>query len=317
MRNKSKFLRLLFSGSLVLIGQLAWAQTETATGSGSPFLNHVLNNLVLYVGFIVVAAAVFSLFYLLNMMVQVQKIKLLQEHGIELMEKTELLHRDPLWKRLYDRWTAAVPIDEEKDIMFDHSYDGIHELDNKLPPWWVAIFYISIGFAVFYLVVFHFTDYAIGSRDAYEIEMVQAQASIDEYLSKQADLVDETNATMLEDPAQLALGQTIFETNCVVCHGPNGQGASVGPNLTDEYWIHGGGVKNIFKTVKYGVPAKGMISWKATLRSKDIHRVASYIWSLQGSNPPDPKAPDGTIYVEEQMAVDSSATEAPVGEVQE
>ncbi|MBR9919621.1 MAG: c-type cytochrome [Bacteroidetes bacterium] len=314
MNNKFKNLRLILAGGLVMAGHLAWAQTEAAAESGSPLLNNIYDNMLLYAGFAVVAVAILSMFYLLNTLIQVQKMKLLQEHGAEVLEKADLLKRDPLWKRLYDRWTAAVPVEEEKDILMDHDYDGIRELDNRLPPWWVAIFYISIAFSAVYLVMYHFTDYGVGSREAYEMEMKQAEEDIEEWRSKQADLVDETNAEMLEDEAEIALGQTLFETNCVACHGPNGEGivgVGMGPNLTDEYWLHGGGVKNIFKTVKYGVEGTGMIAWKAQLRAKDIHRVSSYIWSLQGTNPPNPRPVDGEIYVpeDEPMASDSTSTE--------
>jgi cytochrome c oxidase cbb3-type subunit 3 len=97
------------------------------------------------------------------------------------------------------------------------------------------------------------------------------------------------------DTPDLEAGKAIFKTNCVPCHGPEA-GGIVGPNLTDKYWIHGGGIKNVFKTIKDGVPAKGMISWQAVLKPKQIQEVASYVLSLQGTKPANPKAPQGTIW---------------------
>jgi cytochrome c oxidase cbb3-type subunit 3 len=114
--------------------------------------------------------------------------------------------------------------------------------------------------------------------------------------------VNESNVEMLIDESELALGETIFTTKCTPCHGMAGEGNSIGPNLTDEYWLNGGGIKNVFKTIKYGVPEKGMISWKSQLRASDMHRVASYILSLQGTNPPNAKEPQGEIWTGEKIA---------------
>ena len=88
------------------------------------------------------------------------------------------------------------------------------------------------------------------------------------------------------------------------CHGQKGEGL-VGPNFADEYWIHGGGIKNVFKVIKYGVPDKGMIAWQAQLKPADMQKVGSYILTLQGTNPPNPKAPQGTIWA------DTAAVQAP------
>jgi cytochrome c oxidase cbb3-type subunit 3 len=131
-------------------------------------------------------------------------------------------------------------------------------------------------------------------------------------------MVNSETVIALTDADAISAGQGIYIQNCVACHGQKGEG-SVGPNLTDEYWIHGGGIKNVFKTVQNGVPAKGMISWKSQLSPKQIQQVSSFILTFQGTKPDNGKAPQGDIWKEEVAAVDStvvtvkdSAAAAPV-----
>ncbi|MDX2283134.1 MAG: cbb3-type cytochrome c oxidase N-terminal domain-containing protein [Bacteroidia bacterium] len=195
------------------------------------------------------------------------------------------------WSHISKKLTDAVPIEKEADIDLGHDYDGIRELDNSLPPWWKWGFYITIGYAAIYLVVFHLTgDWS--SKQEYDDEVALAEVQKQEYLKTAANLVDESSVTMLSDAAALASGKEIYTANCAVCHGAEGQGG-IGPNMTDAYWIHGGSVGKVFATIKYGVPAKGMIPWEGTLKPQQIQQVASYILSLQGTNPPNPKAPEG------------------------
>ena len=179
--------------------------------------------------------------------------------------------------------------------MLDHNYDGIRELDNILPPWWVGLFYATILIGVVYFSYYHISDKGLSSSEQYVVEMEEAEAAVKAYLAKQADQVDETNVELLLDEDQLALGESIFMNKCAVCHQADG-GGGVGPNLTDEYWLHGGDIKDVFTTIKYGVPEKGMISWKSQLRAGDMQRVASYILTLVGTTPAAPKAPEGDLY---------------------
>jgi len=116
-----------------------------------------------------------------------------------------------------------------------------------------------------------------------------------EILNKSGKLLNEENVTITNDAAALANGKNTFIKNCAACHGQNGEGL-VGPNFTDDYWIHGNKINDLFKTIKYGVPAKGMISWQTQLDPNQMQEVASYILTLRGSNPANPKAPEGTIY---------------------
>ncbi|MCB9185187.1 MAG: c-type cytochrome [Flavobacteriales bacterium] len=223
-------------------------------------------------------------------------------------------------------WTGslsgAVPIEQEQDILMDHEYDGIMELDNKLPPWWLYMFYFTIVFGVVYVGYYHFAD-GLSQEEEYLAEMAEAEEQKAAFLASSANNVDETNATVLTDAAALANGKEKFESLCVACHGPTGGSTQnppgVGPNLTDEYWMHGGGVKNIFKTIKYGVPAKGMISWEAQLSPRQIQEVASYIISLQGSNPENAKEPQGEKWTEDatqEVAPADTTEQAPAAEAE-
>ena len=202
------------------------------------------------------------------------------------------------WDKITDSWTKAVPIEEEESIDMHHDYDGIRELDNQLPPWWVAMFYGTIAFAIFY-VLYYSVGSGLSSQEEYIAEVEQAEIEKAAFLAKSASMVDENSVIMLEDAALLAEGKKIFVSNCAACHLEHGGGneGSVGPNLTDEYWLHGGDIKSVFSTIKYGVPTKGMISWQAQIKPYDMQKVASYILSLQGSNPAGAKAPQGDKYI--------------------
>jgi cytochrome c oxidase cbb3-type subunit 3 len=191
--------------------------------------------------------------------------------------------------------TDAVPLEKEEEILLDHEYDGIRELDNNLPPWWKYLFYLTIVFSVIYLMYYHVLGYGDLMIEEYQKEMAQAEKEKQEMMKLMANSIDETNVTLLTDEAAIKEGKDIFMANCAACHGQKGEGV-VGPNLTDAYWIHGGGIKNVFKTIKYGVPAKGMIAWETQLSPSQIQKVASYVLTLQGTNPPNGKAPEGEIW---------------------
>ncbi len=210
----------------------------------------------------------------------------------------EELHAPSFWTR-FDRnfLTKAVPVEKEADVMLDHDYDGIKELDNSLPPWWIWGFYLTIIWAVIYIVHFHIFDTGPLQVEEYNNEIAMAEQKIKERQAKMADFISPENVTALNTPEGLGSGKDIYTKNCVACHGPGGEG-TVGPNLTDEFWIHGGGIKNIFTTVTNGVPAKGMISWKSQLSPKQIQQVSSYILTLQGTKPANGKAPEGEKWLE-------------------
>lgn len=223
-----------------------------------------------------------------------------------------------LWiKKTYIKLVGTKPIEEEHEIILDHNYDGIKELDNNLPPWWVYGFYITIIFAVIYLLRFHVFN-GQGQYEELETEYAIANAAIVEYNKTAKDLVDFNTVEQLTDAASLAYGKKVFETICVACHKADG-GGGIGPNLTDKYWILGGGIKNVFHTItEGGRDGKGMIAWKQTYKPSEIQQIASYVLSLQGTTPAEPKAPEGEIWVDPNaetpaetntQATDSTAVE--------
>ncbi|KJD33300.1 cytochrome C oxidase subunit III [Tamlana nanhaiensis] len=201
-------------------------------------------------------------------------------------------------KNTYKKLLGSKPIEEEHEIILDHNYDGIRELDNSLPPWWIYSFYISIVFAAIYLLKYHVFN-GEGQFDELEQEYAEARIAIEEYKKTAKDLVDFNTVELLTDASDLSKGKKIFDGNCVACHKADG-GGGIGPNLTDEYWILGGGIKNVFKTVSEGGrDGKGMIAWKQNLKPSEIAQVASYVLSFQGTTPAEPKAPQGDLWVAE------------------
>jgi cytochrome c oxidase cbb3-type subunit 3 len=210
------------------------------------------------------------------------------------------------WNNLDKKFlTKAVPLEQEADMMLDHDYDGIKELDNALPPWWKYGFIITIFIAVLYLLKYEIWHNGPNPTEEYNTEMTTAKDEVDAYLASMKNNVDEKTVTMA-DAAGIAAGQVSFAKTCVPCHGTKGEGG-VGPNLTDDYWIHGGNVADLFKTIKYGYPDKGMQSWQATYSPIQIQELASYIKTLRGTNPPNGKAPQGDLFKEVAAAKDSTS----------
>jgi cytochrome c oxidase cbb3-type subunit 3 len=235
-----------------------------------------------------------------QLMTDEEKANKAYEDGLSLKDKS-------WYKNIMQLLTKTVPVEEEKQLLMDHDYDGIKELDNNLPPWWVYLFYACIVFAVVYLVRFEIMG-APDQETELKNEMAQAKIEVAEYMKTAPDLMDENSVTLLTDPADLDKGKAIFATNCVACHRADA-GGQIGPNLTDDQWILGGGIKNIFHTLNNGGrDGKGMISWKGTLKPKEMQAVASYVISLKGSNPKDPKAPEGEIWVDDKTSTSAPAS---------
>jgi cytochrome c oxidase cbb3-type subunit 3 len=199
-------------------------------------------------------------------------------------------------KKLSRVLNRAVPVEKEKDIMMDHEYDGIRELNNTIPPWFNVLFYGTIVFAVVYLLDYHVFGSGNVMYNEYSEEVRTAEEKRQELIRTGA-FINENNVTLLTDGASIDAGKQIFTVNCVPCHGPEA-GGTVGPNLTDQYWIHGGGIKNVFTTIKNGVPVKGMISWKTMLNPKQMQQVGSYVLSLQGTKPAIGKPPEGNLWAD-------------------
>ncbi|MFK7783111.1 cbb3-type cytochrome c oxidase N-terminal domain-containing protein [Psychroserpens sp.] len=217
--------------------------------------------------------------------------------------------------KIYSKLLGSKPIEEEHEIILDHNYDGIKELDNNLPPWWLYGFYASIIFGAIYLVRFHVLN-GDNQYDELETDLAQAKIDIEEYKKTAKDLVDFNTVELLADAGDLKAGQKIYEVNCVACHKADG-GGGIGPNLTDKHWILGGGIKNVFKTISEGGrDGKGMIAWKQSLKPSEMAQVASYVLQFEGTTPAEPKAAEGDIWVDKNVSTED-ATEAVTVEVEE
>ena len=266
------------------------------SGDKPAFIKYPMVSVFLFVFLFILVAIEITLNAVNRVMYQLltpeEKAKLDYENSLSLKEST-------WFKELMHKLTKTEPIEKEGDLLLHHDYDGIKELDNNLPPWWVYLFYITIIFSVIYLARFEIFG-ADNQEMELKKEMAQAKIDVEEYLKTAPDLMDEKTVVLLTDKESLEAGKEIFTTNCAACHRADG-GGQIGPNLTDAHWILGGGIKNVFHTITNGGrDGKGMVSWKTNgMKPKEIQKVASYILSLQGSNPKDPKDPEGEIWVDE------------------
>jgi cytochrome c oxidase cbb3-type subunit III len=224
--------------------------------------------------------------------------KLDEEAKARFLEEKQRVYKFTWLSNAYKKLVGTKPIEEEGEIILDHDYDGIKELDNNLPPWWLYGFYISIIFAAVYLLRFHVFN---GENQFAELEteIADAKLAIEAYKKTAKDLVDINTVTLLTDASDLSAGKATFEANCIACHMIDG-GGGIGPNLTDKYWILGGDIKSVFKTVSEGGRSgKGMIAWKQQLKPAQMAQVASYVLSLQGTTPANPKEPQGDLWADE------------------
>ncbi|HWA06850.1 MAG TPA: cbb3-type cytochrome c oxidase N-terminal domain-containing protein [Ignavibacteria bacterium] len=262
---------------MMLVNAVLFAQTTGQTDSASEYSKLAGAMVFLLVAFL------FVLFFILSS----PKYK----YSYERREKGL-----SLIGRLSQKLNRAVPLEREKDIMLDHDFDGIKELNNSVPPWFNLLFYGTILIAIIYMIDYHVLGTGTVMVDEYLNEVKIANEKREELIRTGA-FINENNVVLLTDAAELDKGKQIWTTNCTPCHGPDG-GGTVGPNLTDKNWIHGGGIKNVFMTVSNGVPAKGMISWKTLLTPKQVQQVSSYVLSLQGTTPANGKPPEGNLWVD-------------------
>jgi len=217
--------------------------------------------------------------------VMMRLIQMLNDEKAGIPKKERLT----MWEKLL----SLRPMSDEEELVMDHTYDGIYELDNPTPPWFNFLFYGTIIIAIIYMINYHVIGDGHVMENEYQAELAQWEVKTAAYQANQTDLIDESNVELVTDPALLAEAAVIFQAKCVACHGEQAEGKN-GPNLTDEYWIHGGELKEVFKTINQGVPEKGMIPWKGLLKPNEIQLMASYILSLQGTLPEGVgKAPEG------------------------
>ncbi len=228
----------------------------------------------------------------------------------EIQRKKSRISVKEKWQNMWNSLLGLRPMEEEKDLMIDHEYDGIVELDNPIPLWFNVLFYGTVVFGFIYLFVYHVFGWGMNQDQEYLHEVAQAEKAKQEYLAQSASLVDESSVEFNE--ALAPAGKAIFIANCAACHGNNGEG-TIGPNLTDRHWLHGGEIKDIFKTVKYGVPEKGMVPWEQTLTPAQIAEVSSYIVTLRDTNPANGKIAEG-VEVTTYESEGGAAAAEPMGE---
>lgn len=176
------------------------------------------------------------------------------------------------------------------DRVLEHSYDGIQEYDNPMPRWWLATFWGTIIFSILYLINIGPIGKGKGWIAEYEDDMKAFAAA--HPAPDAGDVSESTLTALVTDQKALTLGKTTYDSYCASCHRQDG-GGLIGPNLTDDFWLHGGNITDIYKTVVDGVLAKGMPPWGKSLKPEQLTAVTAYVVSLKGSNPANPKAPQG------------------------
>jgi cytochrome c oxidase cbb3-type subunit III len=282
---------ILFSGgSLSAMAQAA----ETSSFWTDPFNNpmtpfYALISLISVVIVLILLVA-FSMIRVINTLTENIAKEKAEKAGLTFKPKPSL------WSRFVQRMNASVPVEQEQTVELEHNYDGIRELDNHLPPWWKYLFYFTIVWSAIYLVVYHVSDSLPLQDDEYRNQISEAEELKKKLLAGKPKVeIDESTLSYSADAAIIAKGKEIYNINCQACHKADG-GGMIGPNLADDYWIHGGDVKDVYAIVKNGVPEKGMVSWAGVLSPEQIRDVSFFVMSLNGTNPPAAKGPQGTLY---------------------
>ncbi len=274
-------LSLMFAGG----GLMAQSTSESSTFWTQEVVFYALLGLVFITAVLVLVVALYVL--------QMLKTFVLKDMS---EEQRVAYEAEPSWfDKLWNNWNDLRPMEEEEALILDHDYDGIKELDNHLPPWWKGLFYLTIVYGVIYIMVFHVFKTAPLQAEQYKLEMAAAEEMKNSLPQPEVDF-DENTVTFTDDAGDLIAGKEIFERQCGTCHKNDGGGLA-GPNLTDQYWKHGGGMQNIYKTVKNGIPNTAMISWESLLNPVKMRQVSAYVMTLEGTNPPGAKAAEGELWV--------------------
>lgn len=289
---KRLFLSLLCVGA----SSATFSQQVTTSFWDNP-ADHPLLPIYIVIAFIVLIALLLSVvgIYLINVL----KMFTVQAEKEKARRLGKVFTPQPSWwSRVTQKLNASVPVSEEKNIELDHSYDGIKELDNHLPPWWTWLFYGTIAWSVVYIVLFHLSESLPLSLQEYQNEVAQAEEQQRILKASQPETqIDENALVFNNDAAMIEKGKTIFmNNNCGSCHRNDGGGNTIGPNLTDDYWIHGGEVKNVFATIKNGAVEKGMPAWGKSMKPEDVRDVTFFVMSLRGTNPENAKGPQGELF---------------------
>lgn len=284
---------VILIGGSILSSTSLWAQTAAPTATPSTF-DHF--NFVTWMLLFVLLIEILVLTFYTRLAFKLIEPKLTKE------EKEKKWTLGKWWKKSNN----FIPFEEESKLDTGHSYDGIRELDNGIPPWFSASFFLCILFAVVYLWNYHVVKASPLQLEEYTMEMDAAKLAKEKFLATQGSTLDENNIQLLAG-ADVEEGKKLFASNCAACHANDG-GGGTGPNLTDVFWIHGGDANSIYKTIKYGVREKGMIPWKDNFNDNQILKIASYVNTLNGTKPAAPKAPQGDKYEAKEVKVDSTAT---------
>jgi cytochrome c oxidase cbb3-type subunit 3 len=269
---------------VILLVGITTGDVHAAGGGLNPFLSPV--RMFVYLLIIIELIAIGVLINWIKYFTGIQAYK----------EEQELKQVKEPWSisKFWIKMNRLKSVEEEESLDIGHSYDGIRELDNATPPWFTVSFIATIIFAFVYMYRYHIAYSAPNQLQEYKMEVAQANADQKAYLASQGNLVDETSVTML-DAAGISAGKGLYTSNCVACHGAAGEGG-VGPNLTDDYWLHGGSINDIFKVIKYGVVEKGMKAWQEDFSANQIAQLSSFIKSIHGTNPPGGKEKQGDLF---------------------
>jgi cytochrome c oxidase cbb3-type subunit 3 len=299
---RQKIKRMKKFNFLLVLLLIAASDTLRAQAAYDPLADpmlpfYIVTAFIGIVAIVIMLVAVY-LIQILKMLIRIQ-----QEEKAETSAAVVIGKQESAWQRFWNWINGYQPLEKEAELLLDHNYDGIRELDNHLPPWWKWLLYGTIIWGGLYMVVYHVTDSLPLMDEEYELELAAAAERKARLAATQpAVVINEDELTYEPDAAILASGKRIYAINCASCHQPEGQG-NIGPNLTDDYWIHGGSIRDIYRVIKNGVPEKGMISWAPVLSPAQMRDVAFYVKSLRGTNPPNPKAPQGELYKEEEVVV--------------
>jgi cytochrome c oxidase cbb3-type subunit 3 len=300
---------VLLTAGLLGIAEVVFAQTDAAAAAPKAVNFGGLSELEFYALASVIGLEVAVILFLAFMARRSYR---------ELMGLADRERTAPDWSLRLSQWwsgldkkvfTRAVSVEKEADVLLDHDYDGIRELDNALPPWWKWGFYVSIVAGVVYMFYFHVLGIGPDPEQEYRAELAEGKRLEEQYMARTKNLVDENNVT-LADADGIAAGKTLYTQSCVACHAGDG-GGGIGPNLTDENWIHGGAMNDIYKTIKLGYPEKGMQSWNTVYSPVQMKNIASYIRTLHGTKPANPKEPQGEPYREAAAAGATAEGGAP------
>lgn len=293
----------LFLAAMLFAAVPSWAQDAAATSTDATAGSSTIpdSEVIRWILYIVLSLEVVIIFFFTKL------IRFFT--GVDAYKTQSNTSMKMDWAKIWTKMNRFKPMEEEDSLDAGHNYDGIKELDNVTPPWFIAGFVITIIFGIFYLWRYHIAEAAPLQTEEYNIAVAEAKIQQAEFLKTQANNIDENSVVVLGADG-IAAGQALFASNCAACHGDKGQGASVGPNLSDNYWIHKGGIKNIFKSIKYGWQEKGMKSWKDDFSPNQIAQLASYVYSLKGSNPAGAKEPQGDLYTEEATTAETKTTDS-------